>query len=86
VNLVNKTSTITVAVVGAIVALAIVAHASGALRLSPTRAAGRGAAPSAAASPVTGGGTIGYPGVPCLQGYVWRKAYPGDYVCCGPRP
>jgi hypothetical protein len=174
-NLVNKTSTITVAVVGAIVALAIAAHASGALRLSPTRAAGQGAAPSAAAGPAggsgaslpsgsagqgsagqgsagqgsgtggtsssggpgagpsqtggTGGsssasssggsssggspghhgllphllipyfphtllptvtsipspsGTIGDPGVPCLQGYVWRKAYPGDYVCVTP--
>lgn len=23
--------------------------------------------------------TIGDPGVPCLQGYVWRQAYPGDY-------
>jgi hypothetical protein len=173
-NLVNKTSTITVAVVGAIVALAIAAHASGALRLSPTRAAGRGA--TATASPAGGGGstppsgstgqggaaaggsgtgetfssgdpggrasrasgtagpssgsasggsasggsasggspghpgllphllipyfphtllptvtsvpspsgTIGDPGVPCLQGYVWRKAYPGDYVCVTP--
>ena len=29
-------------------------------------------------------GTIGDPGVPCLQGYVWRKAYPGDYVCVTP--
>jgi hypothetical protein len=26
-------------------------------------------------------GTIGDPGVPCLQGYVWRQAYAGDYVC-----
>jgi len=29
-------------------------------------------------------GTIGYPGVPCLQGYVWREAYAGDYVCVTP--
>ena len=29
-------------------------------------------------------GTIGDPGVPCLQGYVWRKAYSGDYVCVTP--
>lgn len=61
-NLVNKTSTITVALVGAIVALAIVAHASGALRLSPTHAAGRGAAPSASASPAGGSGATVPPG------------------------
>jgi hypothetical protein len=29
-------------------------------------------------------GTIGDPGVPCLQGYVWRQAYAGDYVCVSP--
>jgi hypothetical protein len=29
-------------------------------------------------------GTIGDPGVPCLQGYVWRQAYSGDYVCVSP--
>jgi hypothetical protein len=29
-------------------------------------------------------GTIGDPNVPCLQGYVWRHAYPGDYVCVTP--
>ena len=29
-------------------------------------------------------GTIGDPNVPCLQGYVWRKAYSGDYVCVTP--
>jgi hypothetical protein len=29
-------------------------------------------------------GTIGDPGVPCLQGYVWRQAYSGDYVCVTP--
>ena len=29
-------------------------------------------------------GTIGDPGMPCLQGYVWRKAYSGDYVCVSP--
>jgi hypothetical protein len=29
-------------------------------------------------------GTIGDPGVPCLQGYVWRHAYSGDYVCVAP--
>jgi hypothetical protein len=29
-------------------------------------------------------GTIGDPGVPCLQGYVWREAYAGDYVCVTP--
>jgi hypothetical protein len=29
-------------------------------------------------------GTIGDPGVPCLQGYVWRHAYSGDYVCVTP--
>ena len=29
-------------------------------------------------------GTIGDPGVPCLQGYVWRQAYAGDYVCVTP--
>jgi hypothetical protein len=29
-------------------------------------------------------GTIGDPGVPCLQGYVWRQAYGGDYVCVSP--
>ena len=29
-------------------------------------------------------GTIGDPKVPCLQGYVWRQAYAGDYVCVTP--
>jgi hypothetical protein len=29
-------------------------------------------------------GTIGDPDVPCLQGYVWRQAYSGDYVCVTP--
>jgi hypothetical protein len=29
-------------------------------------------------------GTIGDPGVPCLEGYVWRQAYAGDYVCVTP--
>jgi hypothetical protein len=29
-------------------------------------------------------GSIGDPGVPCLKGYVWRQAYPGDYVCVTP--
>ncbi len=29
-------------------------------------------------------GTIGDPGVRCLQGYVWRQAYSGDYVCVTP--
>ena len=29
-------------------------------------------------------GTIGEPGVPCLQGYVWRQAFGGDYVCVAP--
>ena len=29
-------------------------------------------------------GTIGDPSAPCLQGYVWRKAYSGDYVCVTP--
>jgi len=29
-------------------------------------------------------GTIGDPNVPCLQGYVWRKAYSGDFVCVTP--
>jgi hypothetical protein len=38
-NLVNKTSTITVAVVAALVALVIAAHLSGAIRLSPVHAA-----------------------------------------------
>jgi hypothetical protein len=177
-NLVNKTSTITVTVVAALVALAITAHVSGALRLSPMHAAVHGTeqrtAPGNAARPgslasrsgtgqgaatgqpdagqgsgsaggassagssaggsgtgqagvtsssgssssgssssgsSSGGhgilphllmpyfphtpltivtsipsptGTIGDPGVPCLQGYVWRKAYAGDYVCVTP--
>jgi hypothetical protein len=172
-NLVNKTSTITVTVVAALVALAITAHVSGALRLSPVHAAihgtEQGTAPGNAARPgslasrsgtgqgaaagqpdagqgsgsaggassagssaggsgaghagvtsssgsssggsSSGGhsilphllmpyfphtpltivtsipsptGTIGDPGVPCLQGYVWRKAYAGDYVCVTP--
>ena len=182
-NLVNKTSTITVAVVAALVALAVAAHGSGALRLSPAHAAvpgtehpaaarsgslasgsgngqGGGSAggtsggssaggsgtsqasatpPGCSSSPggsssggsssggsspggsssggsSSGGsssgshlflphklipyfphtlttivtsipsptGTIGDPGVPCLQGYVWRKAYAGDYVCVTP--
>jgi len=39
-HLTNKTSTITVAVVAALVVLAIVAHASGALMLSPSHPAG----------------------------------------------
>jgi hypothetical protein len=39
-HLVNKTSTITVAVVAALVALAIVAHASAALSLAPWHPAG----------------------------------------------
>ena len=152
-NLVNKTSTITVAVVAALVALAVAAHGSGALRLSPAHAAVHGTEHPAAArsgslasgsgngqgsgsaggtsggssaggsgtsqagatasgrSSSSGGhvflphklipyfphtlttivtsipsptGTIGDPGVPCLQGYVWRKAYTGDYVCVTP--
>jgi hypothetical protein len=174
-NLVNKTSTITVAVVAALVALAVATHVSGGLRLSPAHTAvqrtgqGTGARPgspasgsgsgqvgapagvtSSAGSPAgtgagqsgattpdgssssggssspsgssalggssaSGGsagghvflphklipyfphtlttvvtsipsptGTIGDPGVPCLQGYVWRKAYAGDYVCVTP--
>ena len=172
-NLVNKTSTITVTVVAALVALAITAHVSGALRLSPVHAAvhraehpaapgnaarpgslasrsgtgqgaaagqpdaGQGSGPAGGASSAgssaggsgagqagatsssgsssggssSGGhgivphllmpyfphmpltivtsipsptGTIGDPGVPCLQGYVWRKAYSGDYVCVTP--
>jgi hypothetical protein len=29
-------------------------------------------------------GNIGDPNAPCLQGYVWRKAYSGDYVCVTP--
>jgi hypothetical protein len=29
-------------------------------------------------------GTIGDPGVRCLHGYVWRRAYQGDYVCVTP--
>lgn len=28
--------------------------------------------------------SIGDPGVPCLNGYVWRQAYAGDYVCVTP--
>jgi hypothetical protein len=167
-NLVNKTSTITVAVVAALVALAVAAHGSGALRLSPSHAAVRGNGQStvAPAGSLAGGsgsgrgggsadttstgessaggsgagqasatssggsssggsssggsssdgsppgghvilphklvpyfphtlttivtsipsptGTIGDAGVPCLQGYVWRKAYAGDYVCVTP--
>jgi len=164
-NLVNKTSTITIAVVAALVALAVAAHVSGGLRLSPAHTAvqgtehGQAARPgslasgsgngqgsgsagassggspagaagasqagatssggsssaagssSSAGSSPSGGhiflphklipdfphtlttlvtsipsptGTIGDPGVPCLQGYVWRKAYAGDYVCVTP--
>ena len=149
-RLTNKTSTITVAVVAALVALAIVAHASGALTLSPSHTAGQGTAQGPAAAGQsgragqpgsglsggqagpgsggassgsgagpggnggagTGGGsgtgphlliptfphtpptivtsipspsrTIGDPGVPCLQGYVWRQAFAGDYVCVTP--
>src|ERR1700684_2243945 len=48
-NLVNKTSTITVAVVAALVALAVAAHGSGALRLSPAHAAVHGTEHPAAA-------------------------------------
>ena len=29
-------------------------------------------------------GVIGDPKVPCLEGYVWRQAYSGDYVCVTP--
>ncbi|HEY6279935.1 MAG TPA: hypothetical protein VIX86_26795, partial [Streptosporangiaceae bacterium] len=29
-------------------------------------------------------GTIGDPDVPCLNGYVWRQAFAGDYVCVTP--
>jgi hypothetical protein len=139
-NLVNKTSTVTVAVVAALVALAVAAHGSGALRLSPAHAAvhgteqgtaarsaslasgsGNGQGSGSAGGTSSGGsssggsssgghvflphklipyfphtlttivtsvpspaGTIGDPGVPCLQGYVWRKAYTGDYVCVTP--
>jgi hypothetical protein len=162
-NLVNKTSTMTVAVVAALVALAVAAHGSSALRLSPAHAAvhgteqgtaarsaslasgsgngqgsgsaggtssggssGAGSGTSQAGATSSGGlsssggsssggssgghvflphklipyfphtltpivtsmpsptGTIGDPGVPCLQGYVWRKAYTGDYVCVTP--
>ena len=60
-NLVNKTSTITVAVVAAIVALAVAAHGSGALRLSPAHAAVHGteqgiAAPSGSLASGSGNG------------------------------
>jgi hypothetical protein len=41
-HLTNRTSTITVAVVAALVALAIVAHASGALTFSPSHPAWHG--------------------------------------------
>jgi hypothetical protein len=40
-RLINKTSTITVALVAALVALAIVAHASAALKFSPSHTAGQ---------------------------------------------
>jgi len=110
-KLVNKTSTITVAVVAALVALAVAAHGGRALTLSPSHAAvhgtGQGTAPrsgSPAGGPGNGQGsgsfphtlttivtsipsptgTIGDPGVPCLQGFVWRKANSGDYVCVTP--
>jgi hypothetical protein len=39
-RLINKTSTITVALVAALVALAIVSHASGAITLSPSQTTG----------------------------------------------
>jgi hypothetical protein len=29
-------------------------------------------------------GTVGTPNVPCLIGYTWRKAFPGDWVCVSP--
>jgi hypothetical protein len=29
-------------------------------------------------------GNIGDPNSPCIEGYVWRKAYSGDYVCVTP--
>jgi hypothetical protein len=163
-NLTNKTSTITVAVTGALVALALAAHASGTFTFSPAHAAGQRAvrgtvtagqrggsgggpagsnpSPGVSAAGQAGGtgasggtgsgqsggtssgggsssgsgsssgghhliphlllpgfphtpptivtaipspsGTIGDPGVPCLQGYVWRQAYAGDYVCVSP--
>ena len=184
-RLTNKTSTITVAVVAAVVALAIAAHASGALTFSTSHTAGHGTARSSVAAgqggrggktgsglsggqagPGSGGGsssgaggdggsgkggsgsggsssgggvsggsgsggstpggssssggsssggsssggsgphllipafphtphtvvtaipspsgTIGDPGVPCLQGYVWRQVVPDDYVCVTP--
>jgi hypothetical protein len=181
-HLTNKTSTITVAVVAALVALAIAAHASGALTFSPSHTAGQGTAQGAVATGHGGGagqsgsglsggqagpgpgggnssgsggaaggnggsgtggsgggggsgagtgsgtggaasgggasggggsssdgtgphlliptfphtpptivtaipspsGTIGDPGVLCLQGYVWRQAFAGDYVCVTP--
>jgi hypothetical protein len=55
-HLVNKTSTITVAVVAALVALAIVAHASGALTLSPSYPAGHAAVQGTAARAGVPGG------------------------------
>jgi hypothetical protein len=54
-RLINKTSTITVAVVAALVALAIAAHAGGALSLAPSHPAGHtGAGPRRTAGRLRG--------------------------------
>jgi len=59
-QLTNKTSTITVALVAALVALAIVSHASGALTLSPSQTAWHEKAQGSAAA--ARGGRGGQPG------------------------
>jgi hypothetical protein len=72
-RLINKTSTITVALVAALVALAIVAHASGgALTLSPSHTAGHRTAQGAAAAGQ--GGRDGQPG----SGLSGGQAGPGS--------
>jgi hypothetical protein len=71
-HLTNKTSTITVAVVAALIVLAIVAHASAALTLSPSHRAGNAAVQGAA----QGAGAAR-----CC----WRSAAMAA-PCCGRRP
>jgi len=71
-HLTNKTSTITVALVAALVALAIVSHASGALTLSPSQTAWHEAVHGPAAA--GRGGGAGQPG----SGLSGGQAGPGS--------
>ncbi len=80
-HLQNKTSTITVAVVAALVALAIVAHVSGALTLSPSHPAGHGTVQGPAGHGTVPGPAGAGPGGAATSGSTATTSTSGR--CCG---